>query len=571
MSVLFKSIRWKNFLSTGNIFTEIDLSATGTTLIMGENGSGKSTILDAITFSLFGKPFRNINKPQLVNSIIRKDTIVEVEFIIGKTEYKIVRGIKPAIFEVYVNGSMINQNAEMRDYQEFLERNILKINYKSFCQVVILGSASFVPFMQLPAAQRRNIIEDLLDLQVFTTMNTILKEKIQINTKNIQDKINEQNLIKTKITMVKDHINEMNNKNIQFIREKKTTLLDLKEKINQTENECTSIKNEITEKENGIEDGNAFKTKLSKLNSHKIQMELKIQNFNKNIDFFQNHDNCPTCTQKISKEFSCETIDQNLEEIVKIKDGLDKLAEIYEKTQNNLTVILEKQKEIDQLKHNLSHEKLRLKMYNDQAKSIQNEIDNAKNDIPKTTDIKIVDLENELTILSNEYNELQDNKLVLSAAATMLKDGGIKTKIVNQYIPIINRTINKYLGEFDLFVEFELDEQFNEVIRSRYRDEFSYSSFSEGEKQKIDLAILFTWRTIAKLRNSLNTNLLILDEIFDSSLDGNAADDLLKILQTISGNSNVFVISHRENLHDKFESVIKFEKHKNFSSIQETL
>ena len=334
MSVLFKSIRWKNFLSTGNIFTEIDLSATGTTLIMGENGSGKSTILDAITFSLFGKPFRNINKPQLVNSIIRKDTIVEVEFIIGKTEYKIVRGIKPAIFEVYVNGSMINQNAEMRDYQEFLERNILKINYKSFCQVVILGSASFVPFMQLPAAQRRNIIEDLLDLQVFTTMNTILKEKIQINTKNIQDKINEQNLIKTKITMVKDHINEMNNKNIQFIREKKTTLLDLKEKINQTENECTSIKNEITEKENGIEDGNAFKTKLSKLNSHKIQMELKIQNFNKNIDFFQNHDNCPTCTQKISKEFSCETIDQNLEEIVKIKDGLDKLAEIYEKTQN---------------------------------------------------------------------------------------------------------------------------------------------------------------------------------------------------------------------------------------------
>jgi DNA repair exonuclease SbcCD ATPase subunit len=459
----------------------------------------------------------------------------------------------------------------MRDYQEFLERNILKINYKSFCQVVILGSASFVPFMQLPAAQRRNIIEDLLDLQVFTTMNTILKEKIQINTKNIQDKINEQNLIKTKITMVKDHINEMNNKNIQFIREKKTTLLDLKEKINQTENECTSIKNEITEKENGIEDGNAFKTKLSKLNSHKIQMELKIQNFNKNIDFFQNHDNCPTCTQKISKEFSCETIDQNLEEIVKIKDGLDKLAEIYEKTQNNLTVILEKQKEIDQLKHNLSHEKLRLKMYNDQAKSIQNEIDNAKNDIPKTTDIKIVDLENELTILSNEYNELQDNKLVLSAAATMLKDGGIKTKIVNQYIPIINRTINKYLGEFDLFVEFELDEQFNEVIRSRYRDEFSYSSFSEGEKQKIDLAILFTWRTIAKLRNSLNTNLLILDEIFDSSLDGNAANDLLKILQTISGNSNVFVISHRENLHDKFESVIKFEKHKNFSSIQETL
>jgi len=567
MSIVFKKIRWKNFLSTGNQYTEIDFQQSKTTLIVGENGAGKSTILDVLTFALFGKTFRNINKPQLLNSITKKDLLVEIEFVISKNSYKIIRGIKPNIFEVYCNGSMLNQSAEMRDYQEILEKYILKINYKSFCQVVVLGSASFVPFMQLPAAQRRAIIEDLLDLQVFTTMNTLLKEKIQDNLNQIQTNTSEQRLVSEKIKLLKQHLQEIQKKTDQFVLEKKAAITDLTTKIKNSQNEIkqnNEIASQLQEKQI---DPQLIEKRIDKLQNLKTQLDTKISYLIKESEFFENHDNCPTCTQVIDNNLRCDTVSRKKLEINEILKGKQNL-EI--KLEDEISKLKEANKVVmaisDALKPNIALS-VQISHWEDQINSIKNEIKNASKNIEETSDIKVADLEAELIDLSNKFNELQDDKTVLAAASAMLKDGGIKTKIVNQYIPVINKLINKYLSDFDLFVEFNLDEQFNEIIKSRYRDEFSYASFSEGEKQKIDLSILFTWRAVAKLRNSLSTNLLILDEVFDSSLDGNAADDLLRILQNISKDSNIFIISHREQLHDKFENVIRFEKHQNFSRI----
>lgn len=565
--IVFQSIKWKNFLSTGNVFTVINLNTRGTTLVVGENGAGKSTILDALTFALFGKTFRNINKPQLLNTITRKDLQVEVEFSVGTTRYRILRGMKPNLFEVYCNDTLVNQSAEMRDYQEYLEKNILKINYKSFCQVVVLGSASFVPFMQLPAAQRRSIIEDLLDLQVFTTMNNLLKDNVQENAEALQTNNNEQRLINAKIKMVKEHLREMQSKSEQFVKEKRIALKDVQTKISEAEATRDDYRRQIAELSSNLASMESLQKKVDKLKSLRTQMETKSSMLIREIEFFNNHDNCPTCKQQISNDFSCEAVGQRKNDINAIEDGLKQLTLKYEETNGGLMIILDIDRECDELRSKASHETLRIQILNDQIKTINQEIDDVKKSTKNTGDVKVSDLESELSELTNKYNELQEDRLVLNAASLLLKDGGIKTKIVNQYVPIINKLINKYLGEFDLFVEFNLDEQFNEIIKSRYRDEFTYASFSEGEKQKIDLAILFTWRAVAKLRNSLSTNLLILDEVFDSSLDGNAADDLLKILQTISGESSVFVISHRENLHDKFENVIKFVKHQNFSKV----
>jgi DNA repair exonuclease SbcCD ATPase subunit len=570
MSIVFSKLRWKNFLSTGNQYTEIDLSTSGTTLIVGQNGAGKSTCLDALTFALFGKPFRNINKPQLINSITKKDMTVEIEFNMGSNSYKVIRGVKPTVFEVYCNEVLLNQSAEMRDYQEILEKQILRINYKSFCQVVILGSASFVPFMQLPTGQRRAIIEDLLDLQVFTTMNTLLKEKIQTNNDDILQNSNDQKLVKEKIKMLKGHLQDLQNRNEEFVKRKQEQLTSIEHSILSSYNQQTKFIEEA-----GLSFSYAIdeKTKLfKKLNQYElllIQMRGKIEIISKEIKFFNNSDNCPTCTQQIDKTFSCDIVFTKEQEISELNEGISKLLTIKESVGEKYNKVLSDEAEYKRLMNEASNEKLSIKIFTQQKEQIINEINSVVLEVKETSDYKISDLEAELTSLSEKYNELQDDKLTLGAASVMLKDGGIKTKIINQYIPIINKLINKYLSEFDLFVEFELDEQFNEKIKSRYRDEFSYSSFSEGEKQKIDLAILFTWRAVAKLRNSLNTNLLILDEIFDSSLDGNAADDLLKILQNISQDSNIFIISHRENLHDKFENVIKFIKHKNFSRISE--
>lgn len=569
MAIAFGKIRWKNLLSTGNEFTELDLSVAGTTLIVGENGAGKSTVLDALTFALFGKPFRNINKPQLINSITNRDLVVEIEFTIGKNSYTIVRGMKPNVFEVYCNDVLLNQDAEMKDYQELLERKILKTNYKSFCQVVVLGSASFVPFMQLPAGQRRAIIEDLLDLQVFTVMNTLLKSQVQENLEKISSISADQKLISEKIKVLRSHLNEIKSKSDQFIKEKTTTVEDLEFKIGELIESKKALRVQAEELMNKTSSMESLKTKLEKLKFIRVQMESKVTALEKDIKFFQTNDSCPTCRQKIDSTFSCDIVQHRSGELSEIEDGLQKLAEKHSTLHTQIQELITLDKLYDDVTTQMSHDTLKIKMYRDQVESIRREIIDAEKDSHSTGDLKVSDLEQELNGLSVTYNELQDDKLVLSAAAAMLKDGGIKTKIVNQYVPIINKLINKYLSEFELFVEFHLDEQFNETIKSRHRDEFSYASFSEGEKQKIDLAILFTWRAVAKLRNSLNTNLLILDEVFDSSLDGNAAEDLLKILQTISRESNVFIISHRDGLHDKFTNTVRFVKHKNFSRIED--
>ena len=568
--IIFKKIRWKNFLSTGNLFTEIDLSLNQMTCVSGANGSGKSTFLDALTFVLFGKAFRNINKPQLVNSIIRKDLVVELEFSIHDNNYKIIRGIKPTVFEVYVNDDLLNQSSEMKDYQEILEKSILKFNYKSFCQVVILGSASFVPFMQLPAAQRRSIIEDLLDLQIFTTMNVLLKDKVQDNNDLIIDNKNKQAIVEAKIKMSNEHLKEIQFNNEMYIREKNVALLDLKDKRVRSTGLKLHYNDEISIKSNALQAlGNidSLSFRLESMRELRTKMELKVASLSKDVKFFTDNDSCPTCKQKISSEFSCEIVEHRKGEISTVEDGLESLAEKYQKINNELVVLLDIDKECDALRSKVHEESLVIRMLDDRITSIEDEIANISNKTKEISGVRVAELEKELLVISNEYNILQEDRQVLSAASILLKDGGIKTRIVNQYIPIINKMINKYLSEFDLFVEFNLDEQFNEIIRSRHRDEFSYSSFSEGEKQKIDLSILFAWRSIARFRNSLNTNLLILDEVFDSSLDGDSAEDLLKILTSVSEQSNVFVISHRESLHERFENSIKFVKTKSFSRI----
>jgi DNA repair exonuclease SbcCD ATPase subunit len=569
MGIAFSKIRWKNLLSTGNAFTELDLSTQGTTLIVGENGAGKSTILDALTFALFGKPFRNINKPQLVNSITNREAMVELEFMIGRNHYMIRRGLKPSVFEVYCNDTLLNQEAEMKDYQELLEKKILKTNYKSFCQVVVLGSASFVPFMQLPTGQRRAIIEDLLDLQVFTVMNTLLKSRVQENQDQIFQNSTDQKLVSEKIKMLKDHLSEVRSKSEQFIKEKTATLESLEFKVSEILSAKQTLREQADELNVDATYVAALESRLERMRVLRSRMETKVSMLVKDIKFFTDHDSCPTCRQNINREFSCQIVSQRETETKEIEAGLQELARKHEQLHAELNKFLDLDKKYDEIITQISHETLRARMYEDQIKSIQKEIKDAQHDKDETGDVKVADLETQLNGLTSLYNELQDDRQVLAAAAAMLKDGGIKTKIVNQYVPIINKLINKYLSEFDLFVEFHLDEQFNETIKSRHRDEFSYSSFSEGEKQKIDLAILFTWRAVAKLRNSLNTNLLILDEVFDSSLDSNAADDLLKILQGLSKDANVFIISHRDNLHDKFTNTIRFVKHKNFSKLEE--
>ena len=566
--IIFRKLRWKNLLSTGNVFTEIDLNKFNTTLIVGENGAGKSTILDALSYALFGKAFRKINKPQLLNTITQKNLVVEIEFIIGINQYKIIRGIKPNIFEVYQNDKLMNQSAEMKDYQEILEKQIIKVNHKSFCQVVILGSATFQPFMQLPSGQRRDIIEDLLDLQIFTTMNSLLKDKVLMNTVALQTKTSDKKIIEEKIKLIKEHLIEMKNNNDQLIKEKQDRINETDDKIEDLDKQYTSLKRQISTLENGLEDKNDLSTRINKLSSLKHQIEAKRAIIEKDIKFFEKHENCPTCTQAISSDFREKTVSSKQNEIETIDDGLTKLIEQYEQAQKNLDKVLEIQADINKIKmdmHALNTQKNSLLDYKER---IDEEIKSLGKSNKEMDDSKVPDLEKNLKSIEKEYQELTEEKNLLNAAGLLLKDGGIKSKIVKQYIPIINKLINKYLSSMEFMCQFELDEEFKETIKSRYRDIFSYESFSEGEKMRINLAILFTWRAIAKLRNSINTNLLIMDEVFDSSLDTNGTDEFLKLIKDLTSDTNTFIISHKtDQLYDKFEKVLKFEKHKNFSRI----
>jgi len=566
--IIFKTIRWKNFLSTGNFFTEVELNKGSTTLIVGENGAGKSTILDALSFSLFGKPFRKINKPQLLNTINNKNLLVEVEFDIGSIQYKIVRGMKPNIFEVYQNDKLLNQSAEMKDYQSILEKQILKVNHKSFSQVVVLGSATFQPFMQLTTGQRREIIEDLLDLQIFTTMNFILKDKMVNINENINETNSERKMLESKIDLMKEHLIELQVNNEKLIEEKRILIDETQEKIVKLVGQCSKVKEANDILKASISDESSISKKLDKLNSLKHKIEANLGIISKEVSFFHSYDNCPTCKQQIDQEFKHQTVSEKTKEILEIEDGLKLLTEEYEKTNSKLQEIMEITSKINDNNLEMNSLKTKISSLIEYKDTLTNEVSKLAVKNNETDTNKIPEVEKLLKDVEKKHYELIEERSTLQAAATLLKDGGIKSKIIKQYIPIMNKLINKYLSSMEFMCQFELDEQFNETIKSRFRDVFSYASFSEGEKMRINLAILFAWRSIAKMRNSVNTNILIMDEVFDSSLDANGTEEFMKIISALTSDTNTFIISHKtDQIIDKFDRVIRFEKFKNFSRI----
>ena len=565
--ITFRKLRWKNLLSTGNYFSEIQLDGNSNTLVVGENGSGKSTMLDALCFALFGKPFRSINKPQLINSINGKDCVVEIEFETNNKKYKIVRGIKPNLFEIYCDGNLLNQDAASRDYQEHLEKFIIKMNYKSFTQIVILGSASFTPFMQLSAADRRAIIEDLLDIEIFSTMNALVKERLTTNKDMIATNKHDIDLVEQKYNLLKKHIDDIKHDNEEKVLEYENSILVTRGEIQNLHVEITNVSTQIESYEKLVVDKNEIESKLKKITKLESQIETNLSKFKKDIHFFQHNDDCPTCRQKIALGFKQTEIANNEVKVTESVDGLKKINEKITSEQEKLNEIVDAEKKINALK-------IQLAQKNTSVENLEKNItylENQKNKVvgAKTSlkndenDLEVV--EKEMQSLRDNLKELIDEKTYYDAAYNLLKDTGIKTKIVKQYLPVINKLVNKYLSTLNFFVNFNLDESFKETIKSRHRDEFTYSNFSEGEKQRIDMALMLTWRAVAKLKNSSNTNLLILDETFDSSLDSNGTEELMKILHTLEG-CNLFVISHKGDiLQDKFMNVIRFAKEKNFS------
>ena len=569
MSLHFQYVKYRNILSTGNQWTKIDLDKSKSTLIVGENGAGKSTILDAICFGLYGKPFRKINKPQLVNSINQKELEVEVSFKTNHVNYIIKRGIKPNIFEIWRNGEMINQDAAARDYQAYLEENILKMNIKSFGQIVVLGSSTFVPFMQLPASQRREVIEDLLDIQIFTTMNLLLKEKISENKTEIVDLKYRIDLLKDRIQSAKNHndsIRTMKEDEIKRIKEK------VKDHLNYIESEQSCIQDIESKMDNliqSIADKQNVKKKLSEIQEIDNDLKTKLNRLTKEVRFFEQHDDCPTCKQGIEIEFKRDTFDKHGSEINKITDAREKLTSKAVEQKDRLAVIGDIEDEISKYHLEASEHRANVKLTKTQLTNIRKDLDQAEKEAEAVNTSNIKQLQDELRTFEVKNEQLINDKEVLSVASTMLKDGGIKTRIIKQYVPVMNKLINKYLASMDFFVDFQLDENFNETIKSRFRDVFSYASFSEGEKLRINLALLFTWRAVSKLRNSVSTNLLILDEIMDSSLDNAGTEEFLKIINDLTTDSNIFIISHKgDQLYDKFENVLRFRKVKNFSMFE---
>ena len=567
--LIFRYVRWKNLLSTGNYFTEMKLDNRDNTLIVGENGSGKSTMLDALCFSLFGKPFRNVNKPQLLNSINQKDCVVEVEFDINNKSYKVIRGIKPNKFEIYQDGELLNQDAAMKDYQEFLEKFILKMNYKSFTQIVILGSASFTPFMQLSASDRRSIIEDLLDIQIFSTMNNLAKERLSGNKDEMTQTKYDIDLANQKYDLQKRHIDDLKQNNEDKVKEYDTEI----QLHNDTVSSLLSNVEALTAKTEELQLVVASKidteVKVKKITKLESQIETNLSKFQKDISFFQSHDDCPTCRQTIADSFKQEELKTLSTKVTECEHGLSELEKKLLEEQNKLNSINETQKLINQKQVEIATTNTAITETNKMIARLQklvNELRESKTETKKEEQ-SLKELKDSLSELQEHLKVLIEEKTYYEAASTLLKDGGIKSKIIKQYLPIINKLVNKYLASLDFFVNFNLDESFKETIKSRHRDEFSYHNFSEGEKQRIDMALMLTWRAIAKLRNSANTNLLILDETFDSSLDANGTEELMKILHMLE-DVNLFVISHKGDvLQDKFMNVIRFVKEKNFSRI----
>ena len=571
--IIFKKIRWKNFLSTGNVFSEVDLRASKTNLIIGSNGAGKSTILDALTFSLFGKPFRKINKPMLVNSINEKDCLTEIEFSIGRNEYKVVRGIKPNKFEIYCNDQLWNQESTLVEQQKNFETNVLKMNYKSFTQIVVLGSSTFVPFMRLPLAQRREIIEDILDIQVFSTMNVLLKDKVRDNNDDIKKIDYEIHLLEEKIDLQKKYMLELEKKTKDEITRKENKISELLENENENHQEIARLTSEVQKYSKEMETLSNSATKLKKLNTFLFKIQSKLSTCQKEHSFFTDNHVCPTCTQDLSDEFRETKISEGKGELTNLQNGLEDLLDAISKEEERETQFTKLSKVVLDLNTSISQVNFQITSIKNSISDVEKEIKELEggNADKKAEFVKLEGLVKNKKDLGSIQVENRKDRDTLLVASQLLKDNGIKTRIIKTYLPAMNQLINQYLQSMDFYVNFTLNENFEEIIKSRYRDVFSYDSFSEGEKSRIDIALLLTWRSIAKLKNSVDTNLLILDEIFDSSLDQQGGSDLGWILRNFDDNTNVYVISHREQLEGKFDRTLTAVKEKNYSIIQETV
>ena len=565
--ILFKTIRWKNFLSTGNQFTEVSLTQNNTNLIIGTNGAGKSTILDALTFSLFGKPFRKINKPQLINATNEKDCLVEVEFSVGNVEWKTVRGIKPNIFKVWRDNELLDQSASANDQQKWFEQNVLKMNYKSFTQIVILGSSTFVPFMQLTANNRREVIEDLLDIRIFSTMNTVIKDKIRALREDIKVYELKKESLLEKVSMQEDFIEELENRAKQNVSDKEIKIGNLLVEENDWMgiNETNNI--ELASLQKQIEGYAGAAEKLRTLGNLKGKISNKVSTITKEHKFFTQNTVCPTCTQSIEETFRINKIEDAQNKAKELQSGYNELEEAIKKEEERERQFTVLSKEILVLNNDISKNNTQIAGCQRQIRDLESEIQRIADQIANRN-VEHEKLTSFRENLKTTYDELAKNKDTIQYydfTYGLLKDGGVKSKIIKKYLPLINQQVNRYLQMMDFYINFTLDEEFNETVQSPIHEDFSYASFSEGEKMRIDLALLFTWREVAKMKNSVNTNLLIMDEVFDSSLDGFGTDEFLKIIRYVIKDANIFVISHKAGLEDKFESVTRFEKIKGFS------
>ena len=563
----FKKIRWKNFLSTGNQFTEISLNEKNTNLIIGTNGAGKSTLLDALTFGLFNKPFRKINKPQLANTINEKDCLVEVEFMVNGRDYLVRRGIKPNVFDIEVNGNILHKEADDRANQKILEENVLKLNYKSFTQIVILGSSTFVPFMQLTTANRREVIEDLLDIRIFSAMSNILKENMKERKDQMKSLENKKSNLKDKIHMQKNFIEELENRGNANINANKEKIANLDEEVVLYMKENASIEENIFKYTKEQEEVTGSTDKLLKLNNLKGKLSQKVRTITKEHKFFSENTVCPTCTQDIAEDFRLNRITDAEKKANELKEGyqeLEKTIKFQQERERQFNILSQ---EITKLTHGISQNNTRISLNQRQIRDLEHEIQTITSNLQNrnTEHEKLEEFRESLQKVFENLSTKREELIYYDFAYSLLKDDGVKTKIIKKYLPFINQQINRYLQMMDFYINFKLDGEFNETVESPIHEKFSYSSFSEGEKMRIDLALLFTWREVARVKNSVNTNLLIMDEVFDSSLDGFGTEEFLKIIRFVIKDANVFVISHKNGLEDKFLNVIKFDKIKGFS------
>ena len=566
----FKKVRYKNLLSSGNRFTTFELDRSNTTLIVGDNGAGKSTLLDALCFGLYGKGFRNLKKDLLINSINQKELVVEVEFSIGKRDYKVIRGAKPNKFELYTNGKMVNQDATMKDYQEHLEKNILKMSYRSFTQVAILGSANFTPFMQLRAVERRKLVEDLLDISIFSTMQDMLKKKVSQHNLEVKETSHEIDLLHERISGLNDQVNALQKNREVKIKKYESTVNETQNNINKILGEVDEKTQNVVEKKRSIKSKDSTESRLKQATDLERQLETARKKAIADVKFYEENDDCPVCKQGLDhdhKEKCIKEREDKAEEITQALNDIDKtISECHDEIQR-INVI---QSEIDEIQREIGLLQTEVVSNQKYIKKLQGEIEDLQNEVVGDSDVhdRLTTSETDLDILEKKQETQTERQHYFELATMLLRDQGVRQRIIKQYVPIMNKMINKYLANLEFYVGFELNEAFEETIKSRFRDVFKYDNFSQGEKMRIDLALLFTWRAVARLKNSVNTNILILDEVFDSSLDSQGTDDFLKLLNTLNEKTNAFIISHKgDQLYDKFEEVIKFEKHKNFSRI----